>query len=417
MERQTPNWLASSLGEYTLLAKPGGRRLHLLNPVAAWIWSAVQAGLASHEIVSALVRRFAVPAADLRTQVDGVIAGCQAPEPTDGLAAPRPLPFSAASLPPDAVALSPEPAQRKTLALADQVLELVIESPELTRALTPLLAHLEAPGLDAPHHRLRLAGKPDDWALLADHQPQATGQGLHDAINTTLWLLGDRACSDRLLVVHGGAVVDEGRGLLLIGPSGSGKSTLSAALNAAGYPFLGDDAIPVTESGELLGAPLSPCIKQGSWAALADALPLIHATPTWSRWGEAVRYPAPPGPVALGPVACGAFLFPRYTPGETASLRPLSAVEVLQRLLAAEPYIEPLTQTRLDGMMRWIESAPGFALTYPDLDSAIEQVQRILPHAIADTPQPGSTAKPDNPARPSAASRFNPIVQPLEIEP
>lgn len=53
----------------------------------------------------------------------------------------------------------------------------------------------------------------------------------------------------RRFELHSGAVVDpaNGKGVLIIGPSGSGKSTLTVHLAAAGWPFLTDDVLLLSE--------------------------------------------------------------------------------------------------------------------------------------------------------------------------
>lgn len=66
----------------------------------------------------------------------------------------------------------------------------------------------------------------------------------------------------RLFELHSGALVhpETGRGLLIIGPSGSGKSTLTVHLAAAGWSFLTDDVLLLSqESAEVKAWPLRRC--------------------------------------------------------------------------------------------------------------------------------------------------------------
>jgi ABC-type thiamine transport system ATPase subunit len=65
-----------------------------------------------------------------------------------------------------------------------------------------------------------------------------------------------------LFELHSGAVIDpeSGQGVLIIGPSGSGKSTLTVQLAAAGWPFLTDDVLVLSEEGvEVTAWPLRRC--------------------------------------------------------------------------------------------------------------------------------------------------------------
>jgi len=80
-------------------------------------------------------------------------------------------------------------------------------------------------------------------------------------------------------VLHAaGLVARDGFGVVLIGRSGAGKTTLAAALNAVDYALLGDDVVPVTPEGLLVGLGMSPCLKEGSWSVL-NGLILTWRTP------------------------------------------------------------------------------------------------------------------------------------------
>jgi hypothetical protein len=66
----------------------------------------------------------------------------------------------------------------------------------------------------------------------------------------------------RLFELHSGAVIDpeSGQGVLIIGPSGSGKSTLTVQLASAGWPFLTDDVLALSEEGvDVKAWPLRRC--------------------------------------------------------------------------------------------------------------------------------------------------------------
>lgn len=84
-----------------------------------------------------------------------------------------------------------------------------------------------------------------------------------------------------------------------------------------------------------------------------------------------MRFLPPPGAIVRGPLPTAAFLFPRYAPDAQPALQPLTSVAALQGILAAESVIADLTQDRLAALIRWVDSTPAFALTYPDLDHAL----------------------------------------------
>jgi hypothetical protein len=75
-------------------------------------------------------------------------------------------------------------------------------------------------------------------------------------------------------------------------------------------------------------------------------------------------------------------LFPRYVSWAPAAVTPLSPTQALERVIAAEAVIRDLTQAKLEGLARWIQSIPSFSMTYPDLASAREQVAACLDAAV-----------------------------------
>src|SRR4029079_11072076 len=64
------------------------------------------------------------------------------------------------------------------------------------------------------------------------------------------------------LVLHGSAVVIDGRAIAFLGPSRRGKSTLAAGFAKAGYPFLTDDGLILDRDGEdYLVRPRAPSLR------------------------------------------------------------------------------------------------------------------------------------------------------------
>jgi len=149
---------------------------------------------------------------------------------------------------------------------------------------------------------------------------------------------------------------------------------LATALNAQGWALFSDDVVPVTPEGQLLGLGLGPCLKAGSWPVLVEYLPALGETPIFQRADQPMRFPPPPGPITHDPLPTAAFLIPHYQPGSIPACEPLTTVQVLQAIIAAEAVLPTLDQPRLNALARWVCSAPGFALTYSDLDSALNLV-------------------------------------------
>ncbi|MDG4594243.1 MAG: PqqD family peptide modification chaperone [Candidatus Contendobacter sp.] len=350
-----PDFLSAPLGDHRILARPGpqrGRPLWVLDPLAAAIWDAARAGLTAEEVAACLAVRFALPLEQAQADVARVL-----------------ITWSGVT----------EAAPTWTLHLADRRIGLTVVDLELASRLEPLISHLQTK-LDGPTHAtLRLAGTATDWQLFVDEALAVAGSLQDAAIAHTVAELVEAACAtdQRLLVLHAAGVSRAGQGMLLIGPGGAGKTTLAAALNASGWELLSDDVIPVTLEGGLLGLGMSLCLKAGSWPVLAPWLPDLDRALLIERAGQPVRFPPPPGPIHRGPVSTAAFVFPRYRPGREAALEPLDPVRVLRGLIEAESVIPDLTQAKLLALTRWIASAPGFTLTYPDLDRALEMIERL----------------------------------------
>ncbi len=73
-----------------------------------------------------------------------------------------------------------------------------------------------------------------------------------------------------LLVLHGNALVKEGRAIVCLGHSGAGKSTLAFALMRQGWQLLADDLVAISPDGQVL--PGIPRIKLWEDAAAAFGL-------------------------------------------------------------------------------------------------------------------------------------------------
>lgn len=85
----------------------------------------------------------------------------------------------------------------------------------------------------------RICVKPEEGADLMEVKTFLLGSALGYCMNLR-----------NMVVIHGGAVCKNGKGLIVTGESGAGKSTLSCALRNYGYDFIADDvcAISVSEA-------------------------------------------------------------------------------------------------------------------------------------------------------------------------
>lgn len=370
--------LSTPLGHSRLLARPGDRRLCLLDPPAAVLWDLFAQGIAAPTLAALLVERFGLAADRAVAQVGALIAGWRRAGLLAGEAA-RPAAWRLGG-PSDPVwprpRLTPPPAGSRARWVADRALSLAVADPLLGRDLDPWWAgppERPWPLPDQVHHRLHLSGAAAAWRLTCDGQILATGERTDAALVAVLSAFTELGCrpAERLLVVHGaGLVQPDGFGLLLVAPGGSGKSTLAAALDAAGYGLLSDDVVPVTLDGDLLGLGLPLCLKAGSWPVLAALRPDLGAAPVVQRFGQPVRYLPPRTTAPPRPVTSARLVLSRWRPGAPLAAEPLSPEAALQGLVAAEAVFRDLTQSKLSALARWIDGLSAWRLTYPDLDQA-----------------------------------------------
>ena len=149
----------------------------------------------------------------------------------------------------------------------------------------------------------------------------------------------------RLFELHSAALVhpESGRGLLIVGPSGSGKSTLTVHLAAAGWPFLTDDVLLLSQqAAEVEAWPLRRCfaITSDTFAAsrfLQARASLDHV----SVPDDDKRLFVPHGVFAAefrGNCVPGTLFFSELTGGTRSRVSRLSQGDTMARLIRMSPW-------------------------------------------------------------------------------
>ena len=379
--------LQAKLGIGLVLAQQGGGSVHLLNASASELWQLYQVSddeVEAWPLIQKLIVDYGLSKEVASSHVEALLLDWQ----QNGLVkASLEQPYNPFVHERDWVVVPAFPdtvrSMTLTVKLADLCFGLDIEDAQLTQRLTILLCSVLVVDTERLAHHLVLTGNAIQWVLSINEQPEATGQGLENALTNVLHTLIDLACQaeERLLVIHGaGLRLPNNRGLLLIAPGGSGKTTLATALNAQGYGLLSDDVVPVTMTGRLLGLGTPICLKKGSWPIITPYRPDLGSTEILERYGQTVRYLPPLGNGSSGSIPLGLLLFPRYQPGSVSHCKALSPEEAFQYIIEAEAVIRNLTQAKLDALANWVSSVPAYALSYPDLDSALALVQQQVDH-------------------------------------
>ena len=177
------------------------------------------------------------------------------------------------------------------------------------------------------------------------------------------------------VILHGGAITLQGKGVMLCGASGSGKSTLTTWLVKEGANYLTDEVIafPLT-SAEMTGFSRPIILKNGSsfvwekWLSTEQAKQVLHL-PVGIHW--------------LAPDVLGAtiqqqtvqpefILFPTFDAQIDLEIRPLTSAQTAFALMQQLVNARNLPRHGIDTVKAISTSAKGFAIRYHDA-SLVEQ--------------------------------------------
>ncbi len=183
--------------------------------------------------------------------------------------------------------------------------------------------------------------------------------------------------------LHAAALCLDDRGILVPGSSGSGKSTLSVTLTRAGFGFLSDDTVFLTESAD------------GIWVAgFPDEIDVTaHTVSMFPELAHLAAEPLRPGRdkfsfraeevFGVRPVeGCrpAAIVVPHVTEGMPPRLDPLAPgealLELMPNLLATDP---AATQAHLDMLAELVRGVPCYSLVYgSDLEAAAARITELV---------------------------------------
>lgn len=369
------------LGDARLVARARINTLYVLNESAGLVWDALAAGASPVEAAQTLARHYDI-SEDLASQdVQSAMANWR----SGGLLGPKPVELEipgpwVRSIKEVRTAGDGQFEEEHAYSFLDLRFRIRFQSADLAQAIHPRFANLEAPGNAATESIFQVAATGGDYilglpdAVATSHSSPAgvAYELFFEIMNLAYPDLSLMACLHSSLIGWGDGAV------ALAGNNGSGKSTLAAALVSSGRPALGDDRLFLdSATGRAVATPNAIGLKRGSWLPLLSRYPDLLELPLVRSQEEEVRFLRPPPPTErlLPPVEH--VFFPRYGATPTTAALPLTRVEALERITAADGWISADPE-KLSRFLQWMERVRCYDLPYSNLDAAIEQMEKHL---------------------------------------
>ena len=371
--------MRAPVGDSVLMLDLALSRLILLSPLAGVVLEGIEAGLRPAAMAASIAARFGLQPEAVLAEVDRL------------LAALRPASTPAAASPRIADPATGEPAaQDELLEIAGHLIRVRCAGSRANLWLLDKLRHRRVQAGQAQAGRVEATidivstARPPALALVREGRRPLHAATRRELAGHLYQALIEAAHPDRqfLVFLHAGAVIRNGRSVLLAGSSGSGKSTLTARLLVAGATYLSDELTGVA-AGDLALCPLPTALslKPAGWPAASALLATALAGRDLPQARRGVRHldPATLGTVAAQGPAASAIVFPRFETGAAGRASRLSAEQALQLLLEDGLGVgTPLLPCLPHRLVAWLERLPAWELTYGDGTWARHWVEELL---------------------------------------
>lgn len=358
-----------------VLARPGVQGLFILNESAAFLWSLLAEELPFSHLLSRFCRQYGLSEEDAANDVSAALAfwnsNLLSPPAQEGF---HPL---------NAV---PSDAFSELYRVNGRLIRVSVSDPDLAAEIFPRLESVHA--TEAGEPELTFEVSTQDGRVSLFHQGELVcSEENPNAIRAILlqeMVRRTERDQDWLAILHAGACGLEDNVLLFAGKSQAGKTTLCAALMAGGFKFYCDDSAALARrDGTISPMPFRMMIRQGSWDVLRSRFPELTSSEVSQRYGQAVRFLAPPpGQIASAPAKAKALLFVSYQPGEKTSLRPLLPFETLLKVQESGFWVQH-DRDSIDAFLLWLQKLPAYGLVYSNLEDAISKIRDFCADPVA----------------------------------
>jgi hypothetical protein len=393
------------LGDARVLARAQINAVYILNESAGLVWEALAARASQGEAAQTLACQYDISEDQAAQDVQSVIdnwrcGGLLGPKAVE-LDVPNPWVRSLREVGPGGApweevglgAPDGQVAEEHSYSLLDFRFRIRFQTVDLARAIHPRYANLETPAGGASESVFQVAATSGDYVL---GLPDAVADAGVDAVATIhsspaglayelFFEIMKLAYPDLSLMacLHSSLIGWGDGAVALIGNNGSGKSTLAAALHSCERAVLGDDRLFLDfATGRPVATPNAIGLKRGSWQPLLSRYPNLLQLPVVRSPipsnDEEVRFLLPPPPTQrlLPPIQH--VFFPRYNAAAATTALPLSPVQALERITAAQGWISADPE-KLARFLQWLEGLQCYDLPYSSLDTAIAQMAECLP--------------------------------------
>jgi HprK-related kinase A len=257
---------------------------------------------------------------------------------------------------------------------------------DLADYLELILAPLRAPAGTTAAHRFSVVDDGERYqrryAVYFDGLPIVRTPSEPLALVYLLWHLNRAVveASNAWLLLHAAAAERDGAAVLLPAPMDAGKSTLVAGLTLHGFRYLTDETValdPHTARVDPYPKPLS--IEMGSWDALAPLRPQLDAR--FARFSDEIWHVVPDAirPGAIAPACTArAVVSPRFDPGATTALEPISRAEAVMLLAENAFNFSAHGAAGLDTLATVVRSCECYRLTVGTLDDACDRIVDVM---------------------------------------
>lgn len=200
------------------------------------------------------------------------------------------------------------------------------------------------------------------------------------------WTLAERF--NHCLLLHSGVVEKHGVGIVLPAVPGSGKSTLTAALMLSGYRLLSDEfGVVRFEDGALMPMLKGAALKNTSIDVIRATYPHARLGPSFpkTRKGTVAHLAPDAHSVRERKTAArpGLVIFPLYQAQAETTLEAMGSSQAFSKLVVNSFNYELLGAAGFEAACRVIDASECYRLTYSELASGIQTIDRLVDSVAA----------------------------------